>query len=160
MIRSLGRFLAVAVLLAASQAVAMPGGNGKGHGGACDPNALSASRAVVDASCDCMAATNHGTYVSCVQHAVKDGIGTGTVTKSCKKALKQGAAHSVCGKPGAVACCRTKASGTTACSIRPTATACTAPSGGTACVSPLPSCLDACTPTGCASSPSGAFLDR
>jgi hypothetical protein len=139
----------------------MPGGNGKGQGGgACDASALASSRVVVDAACDCAAATRHGAYVSCVQHAVKDGIGAGTVTKSCRGALKKGAARSTCGKPGAVACCRTKASGTTKCSIKANASACTAPSGGASCVSPLTSCLDACTTTGCAASPSGAFLDR
>jgi hypothetical protein len=50
----------------------------------------------------------------------------------------------------------------TKCSTKSSADHCTTPKGGTSCVAfGVPSCCDACLPGGgCASSPSGAFLDR
>jgi hypothetical protein len=156
-----GILVLAAVAGAASHALAMPGGNGHGRGGACDATALATARALVDQACSCAAATEHGAYVSCVAHAVRDGVRGGTMAKACKGVLKSGAAKSICGRPaGAVACCRSNAKGRTKCSIKASAAACTPPDGGTACVSPAQSCLDACTATGCAASPSGAFLDR
>jgi hypothetical protein len=161
--RTIRGLLVVAALVgAASQALGMPGGNGKGNGnggGSCDAVAIAQAQTLLDASCDCAAATRHGEYVSCVAHAVRDAVRAGTIARSCKGLLKKGAARSTCGKPGAVACCRTAASGRTKCSIKSSAAACTPPDGGTACVSPSTSCLDACTTSGCAASPSGAFLD-
>ena len=59
------------------------GGNGMGGGsGDCDPTMVDALRAAVDASCPCAGTDdgsggvapwkNHGKYVRCVAHAVKD----------------------------------------------------------------------------------------
>jgi hypothetical protein len=154
------RGILVLAALAATASYAMPGGNGHG-GGACDATALATAGTLVDQTCDCATASTHGAYVRCVAHAVRDAVRAGTMARACKGVVKSGAAKSICGKPaGAVACCRSNATGRTKCSIKPSAAACTAPSGGTACVSLAESCLDACTATGCAGSPSGAFLDR
>src|SRR5206468_23801 len=47
-------------------------------------------------------------------------------------------------------CCRTDSDGDTSCSIKSSASACNPPRGGSACVGSVPSCCDACGPSGCA----------
>jgi hypothetical protein len=78
----------------------------------------------------------------------------------CRGAVVKCAAKSTCGKPNFVTCCRTNAKGVTKCSTKSSANSCEPQKGGSACVGTFSSCCDACTATGCASSPSGAFLDR
>ena len=146
------RGVAVAVALcAAVPAMAAPAAP-------CDSTALNAARALVESACPCAQALRHGSYVSCAARTVNDAVKAGTVSKSCKKLLRKAAAKSICGKPGAVTCCRTNRSGKTVCSIKSSAASCTAPRGGTSCASSRSSCIDACTATGRAS-PSGAFVD-
>ena len=115
-----------------------------------------AARAAVAANCDCAGALTHGAYVSC---ASAQATAVGSRTGSCHGAVVKCAAKSTCGKAGFVTCCRTRATGVTKCSTKSDATRCTAPTGGSACVGSFASCCDACTASGCASSPSGAFLD-
>ena len=119
-----------------------------------------AARESANATCDCATATNHGAYVKCVAGVAKM-LSSGTspsLPTSCKGAVKKCAAHSTCGKPGAVTCCLTTAKGPT-CKIKKDAAHCTAKSGT---VGSCTSCCDACPTPGsgpsCAS-PSGAFLD-
>ena len=125
----------------------------------CDPTGadaadFAAARRAIAENCDCTGAANHGAYVSCAA-----GQATATlVNKSCHGQVVKCAARSTCGKPGFVACCRTKATGETKCSTKSSADRCKAPKGGRACVSTFASCCDACTTSGCAASPSGAFL--
>ena len=126
----------------------------------CDPSGadaadVAAARAAVALNCDCAGAANHGAYVSCAAGQAKLTL----VNPSCKGAVVKCAAKSTCGKPNFVTCCRTKASGATKCSTKSSASKCVPPSGGSACVGNFASCCDACTSTGCAASPSGAFLD-
>src|SRR5262245_55135570 len=125
----------------------------------CDPTGadaadVAAARAAV-ATCDCAGAANHGKFVSCAAQKASATL----ANKSCQGVVVKCAARSTCGKPGFVTCCRTKASGVTSCSTKSSGDKCKAPKGGTACVSiGNASCCDACTASGCASSPSGAFL--
>jgi len=51
----------------------------------------------IDLDCSCTEKSNHGRYVSCVAHAVKELVGQG-LPKNCKGKLKRCAARSVCGK--------------------------------------------------------------
>ena len=74
----------------------------------------------------------------------------GTLSKDCKRAVKDCAARSTCGKPGFVTCCRTRATGTTKCSTKSSAALCKPSKKGTACVEQRPSCCDACVSGGCA----------
>jgi hypothetical protein len=125
----------------------------------CDPVADAADIAAAKAAaatCECAAFDNHGQYVSCVAQAVN---GAGLENRSCGGPVKSCAARSICGKSGFVTCCRTKANGVTKCSTKSSGDRCNPPKGGTACVGTKASCCDACTESGCASSPSGAFLD-
>ena len=117
---------------------------------------VAAARAAIAANCDCDGAANHGTYVRCASDQAKATL----VNRSCRGTVVRCAAKSTCGKPGFVTCCRTKASGETKCTTKSSAARCRAPKGGSACVGNVSSCCDACTATGCAPSPSGAFLDR
>ncbi|MFN2375990.1 MAG: hypothetical protein ABR538_05610 [Candidatus Binatia bacterium] len=54
-------------------------------------------QARLDADCACDGFDNHGRYVSCVAHIVKDLVAEGLPT-NCKGKLKRCAAKSVCGK--------------------------------------------------------------
>lgn len=124
-----------------------------------DAAAVAAARAEVDTVCDCAGAATHGAYVSCAAGVVNARAQADLLPRNCKGQVKRCAARSTCGKPGFVACCRTSARGKTRCSTKATAALCTAPPhGGTACAGTASSCCDACTESGCASSPSGAFV--
>ena len=125
----------------------------------CDPTGADAAdvarvRGLVADNCDCAGTPNHGTFVSCAAEQARE-----LANNSCRGLVVKCAARSTCGKPGFVTCCRTKASGTTKCSTKSSGDRCKAPKNGSACVSVgNASCCDACTASGCASSPSGAFL--
>jgi hypothetical protein len=154
------------------------GGPKKGGGGG--PNceaAASTIGAFVDAACPCAGASdgtggtipwkNHGQYVRCVAHAVKDAARDAGVKKRCGKGLVRCAARSSCGKDDRVAC------------VVPVAGTCV---DGTCAEDPAVACLvdgdcdvsecsvrrtDACTAAGgvgspgscCTASPGGAFVD-
>ena len=123
-----------------------------------DAEAVARARMAADAACDtqqsgCSNAPDHGSYVHCVAAQAKATVDDGTLRPACKRAVTRCAARSTCGRPGAVACCRTKL-GERRCSIKSGTADCTAPGGGTACVGTFPSCCDACSTTGCAASTS------
>ena len=116
----------------------------------CDA-ASSAIQAFVDSTCPCAgvddgnggttAWKNHGQYVRCVSHAVRDAARSAGVKRRCAKSMVPCAASSSCGKKNSVACVVG-----TECAVV-SADRCTA-AGGTASAG---SC--------CSASPSGAFLD-
>lgn len=115
-----------------------------------DPLAIPAARAAIDAACPCDApGQTHADYVHCARAHLLVGI-----SRDCASAVKRCYSRSTCGKPGAVTCCRTKADGTTRCSVRRDATRCSASAGGTACVGVYSSCCDACGAGGCATTTS------
>jgi hypothetical protein len=155
-----------------------PGGGGPGKGrGACDAAAVGAVLAAVDAACPCAGAAdgtggtvpwrNHGAYVRCVSHGLRDGVRTARIKRRCVRDVVPCAARSACGKNGAIACVVTTtgtcASG--ACSNDP----------GTTCVADADCATRACSVTTaadctaaggaaasgscCTGSPSGAFLE-
>jgi hypothetical protein len=68
----------------------------------CEP-ARCAVQATIAANCPC-AADNHGRYVSCVAHAVKQAAADGTIPINCKGKVVRCAARSTCGKDGFVVC--------------------------------------------------------
>jgi hypothetical protein len=149
---------------------------------ACDnPTLAEQVRAQIAATCVCDSSTNHGRYVSCVAHAVRDAVkpvsegGSGLPT-NCKGTVTRCAARSTCGKKtGFVTCCfasagkcengmcegsdtqctmDTECPARTRCSVKSSSDHCTAQGGspGTG------SCCDAvCSVT--PPSPSGAFLE-
>ena len=94
------------------------GGPGGGHGhGAPGGNCEAASSAIgafVDTACPCAGKDdgaggtitwkNHGQYVRCVAHAVRDAARSLGVKRRCGRGLVPCAARSSCGKDGAVAC--------------------------------------------------------
>src|SRR5688572_12438280 len=122
----------------------------------CDPTVepdlsdIANARAAVEANCDCAAAENHGSYVSCAV----DQINANLQNKSCRGKVKRCAARSTCGKPGFVTCCITK-NEKTKCKTKSSADLCVAPNDGTACVGQLPSCCDACVGGTCATTTTG-----
>ena len=136
-----------------------PDGTDARHGGpkpggpsssSCDA-ASSVIAAFVDMTCPCAgvddgnggttAWKNHGQYVRCVAHAVRDAARAAGVKRRCGKSMVPCAANSSCGKKTSVACVVG-----TECAVV-SADRCAA-AGGT---SSSGSC--------CAASPSGAFLD-
>ena len=102
----------------------------------CDPSVepdradIATARAAVAAACDCAGVATHGAYVRCAV----DEANAALVNKGCAGAVKRCASRSTCGKPGFVACCRTRKTGTTSCSLKRSADRCVAPTGGSACV--------------------------
>src|SRR5690606_30718250 len=113
--------------------------------GACDPDGadaadIAAARAAIEAACDCEGAPNHGAYVRCARNAARAALSN----KRCLGRVVQCASRSTCGRPGAVACCRTNAKGRTRASIKRNASLCRAPRNGSACVSSATSLCDAC----------------
>ena len=113
-----------------------------------DGSKVAAARATADQTCSGLGAGcdagNHGAYVSCVAHVASDLVNANMLPKSCKGAVKKCAAHSTCGKPGAVTCCLTTAKGTK-CKIKKDAASCSAKSGT---AGSCASCCDACPPPG------------
>ena len=95
------------------------GGNGKGGGNGggraeCDAAVVDAVRAAVDAACPCAGTDdgsggvvpwrNHGKYVRCVAHAVKDELRAAGLKRRCLRGAVPCAARSACGKRGAAPC--------------------------------------------------------
>jgi len=129
-----------------------------------------AARQQVATDCTCdhssPATVNHGQYVHCAAGVAKtrsslDASDPSFLPRTCKGAVKKCAAHSTCGRPGAVTCCLTNATtSATSCKIKSTAQHCLDKQGTPGTCS---SCCDACPPPGsgpsCAASPSGGFLD-
>ena len=129
-------------------------------------------RAEINRACPCTG--NHGRYVSCVAHHVRDAVREGDIDTNCKGAVTRCAARSTCGKKtGFVACVLCSAGtcsggfcddGVTACidsstcppvvnhcSMKSSAELCEAKGG----VAGSGSCCDAA----CVASPAGAFVD-
>ena len=138
------------------------------------PNAQAAAaiEAAVEAQCNCLGAANHGAFVRCATRLARAAVKAGTLSKDCKRAVKDCAARSTCGKPGFVTCCFANPGtctnglcqdGVTACTTAancPSVTKCHIKSNAGACStaggSPgSGSCCDAM----CSASPSGAFLN-
>ena len=68
----------------------------------CEP-ARCAVQAAIATRCPCDS-DNHGRYVSCVAHVVRELAGAGTIPINCKGKVVRCAAKSVCGKEGFVTC--------------------------------------------------------
>src|SRR5205823_3783113 len=100
-----------------------------------DANTVAAARQAADSPCDCSTAKTHRRYVRCVAGAARAAVNSGTLSEECKAQLLACAARSTCGRPSAVRCCRTDASGVTHCQTVRRAAACRAPRGGSVCVS-------------------------
>ena len=117
----------------------------------CDPSIepdrtdVANARAAVAVACDCATAVDHRSYVRCAV-ATADPV---LVNKHCRRAVRRCASKSACGRPGAVACCRTTSAGRTSCRIKQSAAHCVAPAGGSACAGSTPSCCDACGAGSC-----------
>lgn len=69
----------------------------------CEP-ARCAVQAAIAAECPCETASNHGRYVSCVAHVVRQLSADGTIPVNCRGKVTRCAARSTCGKPGFVTC--------------------------------------------------------
>ena len=112
MLRPSRAALVLALLLAPGLSY---GGCGEDPG---DARAVADARAEVASDCDCAGAPTHGTYVHCAVNIANDRVATTQLRPQCKRAVKRCAAHSTCGKHGAVTCCRTDARGRTRCTTK------------------------------------------
>ena len=78
----------------------------------CSSDTIRSAREAIAANCNCAAfdgtpGKGHGPYVSCVAHALSALVKAHSLDPSCRGAVQACAAHSTCGKPGAVTCCIT-----------------------------------------------------
>ena len=120
------------------------------HAATCsDPAAADAVRRQVQVDCACALSPTRGTFLRCATQQLSAAVDAGTLPADCFGAAKRCVARSTCGKPGAVTCCRTSASGVTKCSPKRDAATCRPPRGGSACVGIFASCCDACDAGGC-----------
>jgi hypothetical protein len=63
-------------------------------------------RQAIAADCNCDGSTNHGQYVRCVVHKLKEAVARGELPVNCKGRATRCAARSTCGKKtGFVTCC-------------------------------------------------------
>ena len=115
-----------------------------------NPAAVAAARAQVAAQCDCAGASNHGDYVSCAANVAKTRAAAGQLPQGCKDSVITCAANSVCGRPGAVTCCRVDGLGHVSCSIKSSADKCTTDAANAlVCLGSGDSCCDACNQNSC-----------
>ncbi len=114
-----------------------------------DAAAIAAARAAAESACPCAAATSHAEYAACAGAAIAGEVAQGRLSPACRNATRRFANRSVCGRPGAVTCCVTSASGRTRPTIKASADGCRAPRGGSACIGLYDSALDACNASGC-----------
>ena len=136
-------------LLAAILAFAALNPNLAAAAAKCDPQGtdagdIAAARAAVASSCDCATAATHAEYTRCSRAVLRTRVENGDLNPRCRSSVQRCALRSTCGRPGAVTCCITTASGKSKCRIRSDANRCKAPAGGAACVGNYQSCCDAC----------------
>jgi hypothetical protein len=120
---------------------------------ACGPGSadeVAAARAAVEAECDCTGAPSRGTYLRCAATVADRAVVAGTRPGECRRTIVRCAARSTCGRPGAVACCRTTTSGRAVCTVRADPGLCVPPAQ----VLQSSSCCDGC-PGRPATCPSG-----
>ncbi len=146
-------------LLAAILAFAALNPNQAAAAAKCDPQGtdasdIAAARAAVASSCDCATAATHAQYTRCSRAVLRARVENGDLNRRCRRSVQRCAQRSTCGRPDAVTCCITTASGKSKCRIRSDANRCKAPAGGAACVGNYESCCDACgAGGGCVPSP-------
>lgn len=109
-----------------------------------DAAAVAAARAQVEALCDCATTASHRAWAKCAGGVIAAEVASRRLRADCKGVVRRCVVKATCGRPDAVACCRTSPSGRLRCSVKRNAAKCRAPRGGTACVSTAPSCCEAC----------------
>jgi hypothetical protein len=105
---------------------------------------LVAIRAEISTACPCDASASHGDFVRCARAILEGATATGRLLPGCEKAILKCEAKSICGRPGAVTCCRTSAKGIGKCLVKRDLTHCKAPVGGTVVLGASATCCDAC----------------
>ncbi|MEO6026429.1 MAG: hypothetical protein ABIR79_06140 [Candidatus Binatia bacterium] len=111
--------------------------------------ALGGARAAIDDACPCAAATSNGAHAKCAKTVVATLVANNQLAKTCKAEALNHAKKSICGRPGAVVCCRVKTSGRTSHKIAGSAAKCTSTSSITACASLLIAVDTGCDAMGC-----------
>jgi hypothetical protein len=153
--RALAGFVVVAALAATAT---------RAHA-ACDvaanASALAAARDAIDDACPCAAALSRGAHVRCAKPVVAARISGGMLANECKSKALEHATKSICGRPGAVVCCRVKTTtGKTAHKITKSPSACASTPTITSCVSDFPSVPTGCDSSGCIAPVCGnGFID-
>lgn len=108
-----------------------------------DDPSLQDLRAEILAACECGNASSHGAFLRCARAQLAQ-VPQERLMFFCRRTALKCLARSVCGKPEAVTCCRTKANGRQQCAIKRDAAHCTAPTGGSASLGVSEACCDAC----------------
>lgn len=100
------------------------------------------ARQVAEETCPCDTATDHASYVVCVQGSVDSTISQGLLPSTCGATVVSAASNSDCGLSGSVACCTPGLGGAPATCAVVSNALCASPST----VGVSESCYDACTP--------------
>jgi hypothetical protein len=100
-------------------------------------------RTEISAACECGNASSHGAFMRCARARLAL-VSPDRLLSVCRTKVLRCLARSVCGKHGAVTCCRTNSKGLERCVIKADAAHCTAPAGGAASLGVSENCCDAC----------------
>ena len=122
---------------------------------ACDTAAnavsLAATRYLIDVTCDCAAALKPSDHAKCARPIVAARVANGALPKTCKSEALRHATKSICGRPGAVVCCRVKANGKTSHKVAKVPAMCADTPTLTTCISTYDSVPSGCSASGCVS---------
>ena len=109
-----------------------------------DAASIAAGRDAIDAGCPCAAAANRGDYRRCATDIVQARVATALLARGCRRETLKHAKLSICGRPGAVVCCRVRPDGHARHRVFSEAAKCVNSHALVACVSSWQS-----VPTGC-----------
>src|SRR5581483_7795091 len=76
-----------------------------------DTQMVASARSTLAADCNCTGSARPKHYVRCVKSRIKSAIVAGALSPACKQPILRCEADSTCGRPNAVACCRTGRTG-------------------------------------------------
>lgn len=117
--------------------------------GGSDAGPLAVARASIDAACPCDAAVDRIAYRRCARASVRQLIADAALAPRCGNQVRRDARASICGRAGAVVCCRVDALGRPRHRVVHDAAVCRAVDGLTTCVSPWQSVVTGCDDSGC-----------
>lgn len=114
-----------------------------------DAAALASAYAVIDAECPCDSATGPGAYHHCAKETVNTLVSASSLAAQCRRDALRYANDSICGRRGALVCCRADGSGRTRHRLVRDSRSCVDVAGYVACVSAWQSLVTGCDANGC-----------
>jgi hypothetical protein len=118
-----------------------------------DAAVLATAHASIDAACPCQTADSPSAYRHCARQIVRALVSGASLPRTCSQEASRYATKSVCGRPGAVVCCRVRDNGRVSHRVFADPAACVDGSRLNACISDWQSVVTGCNASGCVPSP-------